>query len=53
VSPHCAGVTVEAAVRMAVESATNALAGLDGSLDRAVVVNPEVLVAGPPLPVSA
>jgi D-3-phosphoglycerate dehydrogenase len=42
-SPHVAGVTLEASVRMAVESARNALAGLDGRLDPATVVNPEVL----------
>jgi D-3-phosphoglycerate dehydrogenase len=41
-SPHVAGVTQEASVRMAVESAENALAGLDGRLDPATVVNPEV-----------
>lgn len=42
-SPHMAGVTLEASVRMAVESAENALAGLDGRLDLGVVVNPGVL----------
>ena len=42
-SPHVAGVTQEASVRMAVESAENALAGLDGRLDPTTVVNPEVL----------
>ncbi|MEK0082638.1 hydroxyacid dehydrogenase [Benzoatithermus flavus] len=42
-SPHCAGVTGEAAVRMAQESARNALAAFSGSLDPAVLVNPEVL----------
>jgi D-3-phosphoglycerate dehydrogenase / 2-oxoglutarate reductase len=42
-SPHVAGATLEAMVRMAVESVGNALAALDGRLDPAVVVNPEVL----------
>jgi D-3-phosphoglycerate dehydrogenase len=43
VSPRCAGLTSEAAVRMAVESAANALALLDGRIDPAVLVNPQVL----------
>jgi D-3-phosphoglycerate dehydrogenase len=43
VSPHSAGVTCEAAARMAIESAENVVAALDGRLDPAVVVNPEVL----------
>jgi phosphoglycerate dehydrogenase-like enzyme len=42
-SPHVAGATAEASVRMAVESVGNALAALDGRLDPAVVVNPQVL----------
>jgi len=42
-SPHNAGVTVESAVRMAIESAENILAALDGRLDRSMVVNHEVL----------
>lgn len=42
-SPHNAGVTVESAVRMAIESAENILAALDGRLDPSMVVNPEVL----------
>jgi D-3-phosphoglycerate dehydrogenase len=42
-SPHSAGVSREAAVRMAVESADNAIAALDGRLDPEVVVNREVL----------
>lgn len=42
-SPHSAGVTVEAAIRMAKESATNLLAALDGRLDPSLVVNPQVL----------
>ncbi|HWL67842.1 MAG TPA: hydroxyacid dehydrogenase [Geminicoccus sp.] len=43
VTAHVAGVTQEAMVRMAVESATNVVAGLAGRLDPAVVVNREVL----------
>lgn len=42
-SPHVAGVTKESTLRMALEAADNVLAGLDGRLDPAVVVNPEVL----------
>jgi D-3-phosphoglycerate dehydrogenase len=42
-SPHSAAGTVEAARRMAVESADNILAALDGRLDPAAVVNREVL----------
>jgi D-3-phosphoglycerate dehydrogenase len=42
-SPHVAGTTAEAMVRMAEESVANALAGLEGRLDPAVVVNPQVL----------
>ncbi|MDX6750966.1 hydroxyacid dehydrogenase [Geminicoccaceae bacterium 1502E] len=42
-TPHMAGVTAEAALRMAVESAQNLLAALDGRLDPSVVVNPQVL----------
>lgn len=42
-SPHSAGVSREAALRMAVESAANVTAALAGRLDPAVVVNPEVL----------
>ena len=42
-SPHVAGTTAEAMVRMAEESVRNALAGLEGRLDPAVVVNPQVL----------
>jgi D-3-phosphoglycerate dehydrogenase len=44
-SPHNAGVTHESALRMAQEAAANILAALDGRLDPAVVVNPEVLPA--------
>jgi D-3-phosphoglycerate dehydrogenase len=43
VSPHIAGVTTEASVRMAVRAARNALAALDGELDPEFVVNREVL----------
>ncbi len=42
-SPHSAGASREAARRMAVDSAANVLAALEGRLDPAVVVNPEVL----------
>lgn len=42
-SPHVAGVTLEASIRMATRAARNALAALDGVLDPAVVVNSEVL----------
>ncbi|MGH6917329.1 MAG: hydroxyacid dehydrogenase [Geminicoccaceae bacterium] len=42
-SPHTAGMSQEAAIRMAVSTARNALAGLDGKLDRSMVVNREVL----------
>ena len=42
-SPHLAGVTAEAKVRMAIEAAENVLAALAGRLDPAVCVNPEVL----------
>jgi D-3-phosphoglycerate dehydrogenase len=42
-SPHSAGVSREAALRMALQSADNVLAALAGRLDPAVVINPEVL----------
>lgn len=42
-SPHSAGLTLECAKRMAVSTARNVLAGLDGTLDPAMVVNPRVL----------
>jgi D-3-phosphoglycerate dehydrogenase len=42
-SPHNAGLTKEAAIRMAISTARNALAGLDGKLDPSMVVNREVL----------
>jgi D-3-phosphoglycerate dehydrogenase len=45
VSPHIAGVTVESTVRMSIQTAQNALDGIDGRLDPAVVVNQEVLQA--------
>jgi D-3-phosphoglycerate dehydrogenase len=42
-SPHSAGLTVECAARMGDVCAENALAAIDGRLDPAYVVNPEVL----------
>lgn len=42
-SPHSAGLTLECAKRMAVSTVRNVLAGLDGTLDPAMVVNPQVL----------
>jgi D-3-phosphoglycerate dehydrogenase len=42
-SPHSAGLTMECARRMAVSTARNVLAGIDGRLDPAMVVNREVL----------
>ena len=42
-SPHVAGVTLEASMRMATGAATNVLAAFDGTLDPAAVVNSEVL----------
>lgn len=42
-SPHIAGVTLEASMRMAMGAAANVLAAFDGTLDPAVVVNSEVL----------
>lgn len=42
-SPHNAGLTKEAAIRMAVSTARNVLAGIDGTLDPAMVVNRDVL----------
>lgn len=44
-SPHSAGLTVECAERMAIASVENVLAGLDGTLDPATVVNRQVLDA--------
>jgi len=42
-SPHSAALTEEALLAMSLATARNALAGLDGALDRALVVNPAVL----------
>ena len=42
-SPHNAGLSKEAAIRMAISTARNALAGIDGKLDPSMVVNREVL----------
>jgi D-3-phosphoglycerate dehydrogenase len=42
-SPHTAGMSQEAAIRMAISTARNALAGIDGTIDPAMVVNKEVL----------
>lgn len=42
-SPHAAALTRECADRMAIVCAQNVLAGLDGTLDASLVVNPEVL----------
>jgi len=42
-SPHSAGVTKESARRMAVSTARNVLAGIDGKLDPDMVVNKDVL----------
>jgi D-3-phosphoglycerate dehydrogenase len=44
-SPHIAGVTGEASMRMATGAARNVLAAFDGNLDPAAVVNSEVLTA--------
>lgn len=43
VSPHSAALTVEAVQRMGVIAARNVVAGLEGTLDPSLVVNPEVL----------
>ena len=42
-SPHSAGLTLECAKRMAIATASNVLAGIDGTLDPAMVVNKQVL----------
>jgi D-3-phosphoglycerate dehydrogenase len=42
-SPHIAGVTLEASMRMATGAVENVLAAFDGTLDPAFVVNREVL----------
>lgn len=43
VSPHCAGVSLEASIRAATAAIGNVLHAFDGELDPEVVVNPEVL----------
>jgi D-3-phosphoglycerate dehydrogenase / 2-oxoglutarate reductase len=45
-SPHSAALTVESLLAMSFATARNALAGLDGQLDRALVVNPAVFRRG-------
>ena len=45
-SPHSAGLSKEAAIRMAISTARNVLAGIDGKLDPSMVVNREVLSRG-------
>jgi D-3-phosphoglycerate dehydrogenase / 2-oxoglutarate reductase len=42
-NPHSAGLSKEAAIRMAISTARNVLAGIDGKLDPSMVVNREVL----------
>ena len=42
-TPHSAGLSKEAAIRMAISTARNALAALGGKLDPSLVVNREVL----------
>jgi D-3-phosphoglycerate dehydrogenase / 2-oxoglutarate reductase len=42
-SPHSAGLSKEAAIRMAISTARNVLAGIEGKLDPSMVVNREVL----------
>ncbi len=42
-SPHSAGLTLECAKRMAVSTVRNVLAGIDGTLDPAMVVNKHTL----------
>ena len=42
-TPHSAGLSKEAAIRMSISTARNALAGLDGKLDPSMVVNREVM----------
>jgi D-3-phosphoglycerate dehydrogenase / 2-oxoglutarate reductase len=42
-SPHTAGMSSEAAIRMAISTARNALAGIDGKHDLSMIVNREVL----------
>ena len=45
-SPHIAGLTQEAMARLSIAAAENVLAGLDGRLDPALVVNAAVLGRG-------
>ena len=42
-TPHSAGLSKEAAIRMAISTARNVLAGIDGTLDPSMAVNREVL----------
>ncbi|MAV24748.1 MAG: hypothetical protein CMQ05_01340 [Gammaproteobacteria bacterium] len=42
-SPHSAGVSIEAARRMSTETATNLVAALSGDINPATLANPEVL----------
>ena len=42
-SPHSAALTEEALIAMGLATVANALAGIDGTLDPAMVVNPQVL----------
>lgn len=42
-SPHIAGLSLNAARRMSLAAAANVLAALDGTLDPTLVINPEVL----------
>jgi D-3-phosphoglycerate dehydrogenase len=42
-SPHAAALTTDCAIRMSMVAARNCLDGLDGRVDPALVVNPEVL----------
>jgi D-3-phosphoglycerate dehydrogenase len=44
-SPHCAGVSQEAGIRMGMMAVRNVLDAFDGRLSAEVVVNPEVLTA--------
>ena len=42
-SPHSAALTEEALIAMGLATVANAFAGIDGTLDPALVVNPQVL----------
>ena len=44
-SPHSAGVSVEAARRMSFETASNLVSALSGKVDPATLANPEILTA--------